>query len=463
MIGLTAYADPDTDGRFLSRAQCQALVDRIVTMTTGGGKTRVWIDSSWTNNLRWARNEIATGGDTRQSNLEILRTIRGASGHAATNALTDQMLSACVARAEHLVLLGQENPDNYPDPRPEIHPTATPSLWFDRTVTDDEPGRAALIDRMIEPAAAAGVLSAGYFQVAASGRAVIATDGLLRYYPYTTVQCSLTVRDPKGRGSGWAGVDWNDVVRIDAARLAQAALDKCLRSRNPVAVEPGRFTAVLEPQAVCDLVSVIVDRALERYVAEQGLGPFADPMRPGYSRIGQRVVDPRITLSADPMDPDCGFVPFDGAGEPYLPINWIDNGVLRALSYDRSYGLRQLSIDAALPNSGAFRLSGGTSTLDEMIAATTRGVLVTRFNNIRLLDFNSMLMNGNTRDGFWLIERGKITKAIKNFRFTESPMFMLNNLEMLGMPQRVFRPDAPAVVPPLMARDFSFTGLVDAV
>jgi predicted Zn-dependent protease len=90
-------------------------------------------------------------------------------------------------------------------------------------------------------------------------------------------------------------------------------------------------------------------------------------------------------------------------------------------------------------------------------------VLVTRFNNVRLLDFDSMLMNGNTRDGFWLIERGRITKPIKNFRFTESPMFVLNNIEMLGVPQRVFRPEAPAVVPSIMARDFSFTGVVDAV
>jgi len=258
-------------------------------------------------------------------------------------------------------------------------------------------------------------------------------------------------------------VDWNDIARIDTDQLARRALDKCQQSRNPVAIEPGRYTAILEPQAVCDLVAPLVERALDRQGAEEGRGPFADPAQPGFSRLGQRVVDPRITLGADPMDPDCGFVPFDGMGEPYIPVQWIEHGILRALSYRRGYGLTQLGIDAALPNSEAFRVSGGTVSLDEMVAGTTRGVLVTRFDRIRVLDINSMLMSGVTRDGLWLVERGKISKPIKNFRFTESPMFVLNNVDALGVPQRVFRPGAPAVVPPMLVRDFSFTALIDAV
>src|SRR5207253_375793 len=121
--------------------------------------------------------------------------------------------------------------------------------------------------------------------------------------------------------------------------------DKCQRSRNPVAVEPGRYTAILEPQAVCDLVAPLVDLVLGRSFAEGGYGPFADPKRPGYSRIGQQVIDARLTLSADPMDPECGFVPFDGAGEPFQAVQWIERGVLRQLFYDRYYGLRQLDVD----------------------------------------------------------------------------------------------------------------------
>src|SRR5690606_9888908 len=110
-----------------------------------------------------------------------------------------------------------------------------------------------------------------------------------------------------------------------------------------------------------------------------------------------------------------------------------------------------------------FRISGGKTTVEEMIASTERGILVTRFNAISIIDFNSMLLGGNTRDGLWLVERGKITKAIKNFRITESPLFVFNNIVQLGIPQRVFRPGAPAVVPALKVNDFSFTGMMDAV
>jgi len=454
--------DPDTDGRFLSKSQSRALADRIFAMTKGGGKTNLYIDSRWIGNLRWARNDIVTGGDTQQTNINLSRNIRGAGGNADTNAMTDQALRDCMARAEALILLRDEDPDDYPDPMPETHPHGNPKIWFEKTVSIDEPSFAAIADRAIAPAEAAHMFAAGYIEVNADSHSVLNNQGLFRYYPYTTAQCSITVRDPKGVGSGWAGVDWNDWDRINPEKLAQIALDKCLRSRNPVAVEPGRYTAILEPQAVCDLVSSIAD-TLDREFAENGMGPFADPKRPGYSKIGQMVIDPRLTFSADPMDPDCGFVPFDWGGEPYTHVNWIDKGVLRELSYSRGYGLRQLSKDFALPNSGSFRLSGGTSTIEEMIANTTRGVLVTRFNNVQVLDINSLLATGNTRDGLWFIEHGKITKTIKNFRFTESPMFILNNIEMMGVPQRVFHPGAPAIVPPLMVRDFSFTGLIDAI
>jgi predicted Zn-dependent protease len=200
---------------------------------------------------------------------------------------------------------------------------------------------------------------------------------------------------------------------------------------------------------------------MDRIMAEQGQGPFA--AGGGNSKIGQRVIDPRMTLSADPMDPDLGFVPFDWGGEPYLNTNWIENGVLKELSYPRFYGLQQLYKDWALPNSRAFRLSGGTATVDEMIARTARGLLVTRINNVRLIDLSSMLLSGNTRDGLWLIENGKISKAVKNFHFTESPLFVLNNVEQMGVPHRVFRPGAPAVCPALKVQDFNFTGLMDAV
>jgi predicted Zn-dependent protease len=304
------------------------------------------------------------------------------------------------------------------------------------------------------------MVAAGYVQVSAHGRAVMDTWGKYLYYPYTTAQFSVTVRNPQGTGSGWAGVDWNDWTRIDTATLSEIALDKCLRSANPVAVEPGRYTAILEPQAVCDLCQFLINN-LDRSLAEGGTGPFAAGNQ--QSKIGQRVMDPRISISADPMDPDLGFPPFSVNGHVYHPVTWIQEGILKELAYFRPYGIRNLGKNSGLPNSGAFRMSGGTTTVDEMIATTERGLLVTRFSDLQVIDPNSVLVEGYTRDGLWLIEKGKIAKPVKNFRITESPLFMLNNVEQLGAPQRVFHPDAPVIVPPIKARDFSFTSLSEAV
>jgi predicted Zn-dependent protease len=194
-----------------------------------------------------------------------------------------------------------------------------------------------------------------------------------------------------------------------------------------------------------------------------GIGPFA--RRSGESRIGEKIFDERITISADPMDPDLGFPPFAPFSftEIYHPVTWFERGVLNALAYSRDYAIRKLGRNTGLPNSGAFRISGGDMSIDRMIATTQRGLLVTRFSNVELVDINSMMLTGYTRDGVWLIQDGKISRALKNLRFQESPLFVFNNLAELGPSQRVFHPESPAVVPPAKVRDFNFTGLVDIV
>jgi predicted Zn-dependent protease len=192
--------------------------------------------------------------------------------------------------------------------------------------------------------------------------------------------------------------------------------------------------------------------------------------RLGVSKLGQRILDERITISHDPSDPELGVVPFSveaSAGgidvEPYHPVTWVRNGVLQTLSYDRDYALRALAENNGAPNSGAFRMSGGGTSTDEMIATTPRGLLVTRFSALRLVDGPSRTYTGVTRDGLWLIEHGKIKKAVKNMRFSDSPLFVFNNVEQLGAPMQVFSPSAPAIVPTVKARDFNFISLVDAI
>jgi predicted Zn-dependent protease len=322
--------------------------------------------------------------------------------------------------------------------------------------------RAELADRLIQPAAGAGLWAAGYLAVGAQADCWVGTDAEDLYATQSRSECSLTIRDPKGGGSGWAGLSSYDWGSIDPVALAERARQKCEASRLPSALEPGRYTVVLEPQAVGDLLDLIVGH-LEREPAEAGQGPFADPSRPGFSKLGQRIIDPRIDLTFDPADPLLGVCPFNEHGEPMARAPWFEHGVLMALAYNRTYGVTRFNQNRALPYTEAARMSGGEATVEEMIRSTKRGLLVTRFSGLSTLDDVSLLSTGHTRDGLWLIENGKVTRPVKNFRFTDSPLLMLNGVEAMGRPVPIFRPKAPMVVPPLKATSFNFTRLVDAV
>lgn len=481
--------------RFLSRLECDALARRAASMAVGGGDVAVSIESTWSGNLRYARNELTTTGDIRENQVWAARDIFGASASVSATSIDDIGLQAAIRRAERILRLEKEQGERIfrehfmPVQRAEgnfdsrdwdelrkesefagavnaleqtVEEHSEPEIFFDTTYNLGAHERVQEVHPLIEAARKANLRAAGYIEVSAHGRAVINTLGRSLYYPYTRAQFSVTVRDPKGIGSGWAGVDFSDWKRVNPARLTEIAMDKCLRSQNPVAVEPGRYTAILEPQAVSDIFSPIT-YFMDRHWSESTPGaPFADPQRKGYSRIGQRILDPRITMSADPMDLDLGFPPFSSSGDVYHAVNWIENGVLKELAYRRHYGIQKLGINRGLPNSRAYRLSGGNSSIEEMIATTKRGLLVTRFHGISA-GGSSIMCTGYTRDGLWLVENGKITKAVKNFRILESPLFIFNNLEALGTPVRVFRPEAPTVVPPAKVRDFAFTSLTEAV
>lgn len=460
--------------RFLSSATCQALVAQIRALGSGRARTQLSLSSKWRGDVRWARNRLSVAGDWRQNAVSIFRSLPDGTASVTTNQVDPASLHAAVQWAERELRLQEHDIAPWATtlpPEPQAYPRT--HIWSDTTYTQSPEARSAIAAQLISGATRVGMLSAGYLAVEARGTTLATEDGRVLYAPQTLVQCSLTVRDPAGTGSGWAGASSYDWTRFDAQKLAEIALDKCLRSRNPVAIEPGRYTLILEPQATFDLAAVIMRTGVPYYMGrELNEGspsplPFRSDrvMEPGvwFTRIGERVLDTRLGLTYEPEDPDLGVIPFAGQGDPYVPVTWFDRGVLRTLSYDRDYARERLHVPEGAPNSGAFRMSGGTDTIAEMIAATKRGLLVTRFWSVKLLDEASMLCTGVTRDGLWLIEHGNITKAVKNLRFTESPMFAFNQVEQLGVPVPVFSPEIPAVVPPMKVRDFSFTSLTDAV
>jgi predicted Zn-dependent protease len=198
--------------------------------------------------------------------------------------------------------------------------------------------------------------------------------------------------------------------------------------------------------------------------ADEGRSFFAK--QGGGNKIGLKVVDERVSLLSDPQDMLAPGVPFDGDGLPTRKVTWIDRGVVKELGYDRFWAQRKNVSPVVLP--GCLQMPGGSESVQQMIASTERGILVTRFWYIRPVDPRTILYTGLTRDGTFLIERGKVTKSIKNLRFNESPVFLLNNIEALGAPVRVSASESgsagvPIVVPAVKARDFTFTSLSDAV
>lgn len=472
--------------RILSRAECESVARRVFAFARGGGETRVRILSWWNGELRWARNRVSLASDRRDIRIQIDRLVQDrGDGRAETNQLDDESLESAVRAAERASLLysgRNRQGEEPPVPHPERQRTA---IWSDATYDFTTEARGDLARELIGPAESKGLLSAGYLEVRAGTMTALSSlrpEGPyapwdVPYTPWTQAQLSMTVRDPSGTASGWAGLSSYDWSRIDARALAGRALEKCLASQNPVALEPGRYTVILEPQAVADLMELVV-ASLDRETAERGIGPWAlardKALGIWRTKLGLKVMDSRITISHDPTDPALGIVP-----EPWMqPVTWFDHGVLTNLAYFReSYALPKLHENTGVRGMIGYRMSGGTTSVDEMIRSTRRGLLVTRFSHIRQLNRRSLLATGLTRDGLWLIENGSISKAVKNFRFTESPLFVLNSIEQLGEPEPVFRPVkspysgwplelvplTPAIVPPLKARDFSFTSTIDAI
>jgi len=444
----------------VSREDAQAIAKRALGFATAS-ETRITISSRAEGNTRWAVNQVSTGGD----NFDTVVTVRSAVGKrigvSSTNRLDDAGLKAAVETAERLARLAPEDPEAMPELEPQTY--AESRAWSDSTANVDPAARAAAVKSVTDAARAAGMVATGLIQSNSNALAVANSKGLFAYGRQTGVAMTTTVRTPDGTGSGWAGAASNAWSDIDPAALGARAIEKARASMNPVAIEPGRYTVILEPTAVGNLVQLIA-RALSARSADEGRSFFSK--QGGGTKIGQKVVDERVTLSSDPLDPDTLGLTFGGDGMPDQKVTWIENGVVKNLAYDR-YWAAQKGVQPT-SGGGGLRMSGGTSSLEEMIAGTQRGLLVTRFWYIRPVDPRTILYTGLTRDGTFLIENGKITRAVKNLRYNESPIFMLNNVEALGKPVRVSAsedggPGQAIVVPPIKARDFTFTSLSDAV
>ncbi|HEY9514124.1 MAG TPA: TldD/PmbA family protein [Gemmatimonadaceae bacterium] len=444
----------------ISRSDAEAIARRALSFSHAD-EARVTIDGNVRGNTRFAVNQISTAGDDSDTTITVSSSFGKRSASATTNKLDDDGLRWVVETSERLARLAPEDPEAMPELGPQQYQDT--QGWSDATAALDPAGRASAVRQVTEPSRGAGLSATGYLESDAEARAVANSKGLFAYGRRTLSSMTTTVRTQDGTGSGWAGAAHSDWSRIDPASLGVRAIEKASRSAKPVAIEPGRYTVILEPTAVGNLVQLIA-RALDARNADEGRSFFTKPG--GGNKIGMKVMDERVSLISDPFDPEASTYGFSDDGLPARKTVWIENGVVKNLAYDRYWAEKQGK--APTPLTGSLRMSGGDATVDEMIASTQRGILVTRFWYIRPVDPRTILYTGLTRDGTFLIEDGKITRAVKNLRYNESPIFMLNNLEAMGNPVRVSAsedgsPGFAIVVPPIKTRDFTFTSLSDAI
>lgn len=445
-------------GALLSRGEAQAIVERVVRMSKADS-INVSIGTNYTTNVRFADNQMSTAGSVTDAGVAVQSSFGPKHAVVTTNDLSDESLRRCVQQSEVLARLAPDDPEAMPELEPQRY--APVEAYFDATAGVDAAARAQAALTALAPARKAGDIKAAGFLVAGAGCTALGNSkGMFAYHRSTSVNYTLTVRTADGTGSGWAGADHPDWRQVDFERVSARAIEKARASRNPQAVEPGRYTVILEPQAVGDLAGLVAFYADAR-LADEGRSPFAK--QGGGNKVGEKIVDERVTLFSDPADPQLLAQPFDGEGLPIGRQVWIEGGALRQLQYSRFWANKQ-----GKPVTGgatSLKMQGGEATLEEMIRSTQRGILVTRLWYLREVDPRTILYTGLTRDGTFLIEEGRISRAIRNLRFNESPLFMLNNLEMLGRAERIAGTEAggAVVMPALKVRDFNFTSLSEAV
>jgi predicted Zn-dependent protease len=267
------------------------------------------------------------------------------------------------------------------------------------------------------------------------------------------------VRAPDGSSSGWAGQPSPRIREINGAMLGEIAVGKCLQWRGQKKIEPGKFTVLLEPTAVSDLVR-LMGQSFSARSAEEGRSFLSK--KGGGTLVGEKMFPESVTLITDPFDRRNFGSPWSSGGMPTRRIAWIEKGVVRNLSYDRYWGSK--AGKEPTPNPASLVLEGSEVSQQDLIASIQRGLLVTRFWYIRPVNPQTLQFTGLTRDGLFLIEDGKIAAPVMNLRFNESPVRMLQNVERFSKAIASQGGEGGGMVAPaIVARDFTFTSISDAV
>ena len=437
---------------FLSPAEAKQITDRLLS-NSRADSCGVTIYGGDRTNLRFARNNATTNGSLSSLSVAISATFGGRSGTVMVNGLENEVLAHAQARAEEIARLAPVNPEFMPPLGPQSYAAGA---GYDEPSANKRAGDLALgAKTVIEQALSRKVDAAGYGETARAFSALATSAGLFAYDRGTSSRFAFTARNSAGSWSGWAAGLETRFDQLDAAKLGARAIEKAAYDAAPVDLEPGKYTVILEPSAVADLVSYLLWN-LDARAADEGRSFLAK--KGGGTKLGEKLLHEAVTITSDPDDPLVPEPIYGVDGLPQRRTAWVEAGVVRNLPYSRFWAQKMGREPLSPPQT--FVMAGGPTSIEDMIKDTKRGVLVTRLWYIRDVDPQTLLLTGLTRDGNFLIEDGRIAAPARNFRFNESPVAMLSNILAMGPTERTHGGEvdnAAFAAPPLLVKDFTFS------
>jgi predicted Zn-dependent protease len=453
----------------LDQSRAQQIFDKVKKFATVP-EIEVIFSSSNFSLTRFANNTIHQNVSEVNEVASIRVAFDGKTARATTNRFDDESLKRAVQSAESIARVQEPDPDLLPMAgAAEGKSTGSPSRWFDRTAALTPADRASGVGKIVGVAKKNKLVTAGIYSSSESAEAVVNSNGLSAYHRQTSAEVSITMLAESS--SGWQKANSPDVANVDPVRLAEIAAQKARDSSGPSELAPGKYTVILEPAAVLDLVGFM-------FWDFGGLS-ILDQRSFLNNRIGTKLFGENITIVDDVAHPLQSNAPFDGEGVRRHRVSLVERGVIRNLVYARGtaekmrksehkdkvgeinatgHGFPLPNEMGEAPTNIVFITPGGEQTVDQMIAGTERGILITRLWYIREVDPYEKILTGMTRDGTFLVEDGKVKHGLRNFRFNQSLIETLNHVEAMGQAVRASGEESfDMVVPAMKIRDFNFT------
>jgi predicted Zn-dependent protease len=455
----------------LTQSQAGDLFDRIRKRSTAD-EVEVLFSGGRFALTRFANNIIHQNVAEENYSVSVRTAFGEKTARASTNKFDDESLGQVVRASESLAKVQYPDPDLLPMPDASEAPITSepaPSRCFERTAKITPAVRAEGVRKIVNVAERHKLTTAGVFSSAESIDGIFNSRGLSRWHTQTSAEISITML--AADSSGWQKANSPDVANLDPSRLAEIAAKKAVDSARPREIPAGKYTVILEPAAVLDIVGFMFWDYSGVAVLDQR--SFLT------GRIGAKLFDENITIWDDAAHPLQSGSPFDGEGVRRKKIELVENGVVKRLVYARStaervkrseYHNKVGPVEAtghgfALPNEMGemplnivFAAPENPRTLDQMIATTERGVLVTRLWYIREVEPYEKILTGMTRDGTFYVQGGRVQCGVRNFRFNQSLIHMLSGVDAMSVPQRSSGEESfDMVVPAMRVRDFNFT------